>query len=112
PEIWSFPGPRALKKDVCDAFEKVRGLASADDLFIVLFIGHGIPSDHIDHTYEAWALNGKEFSDQDLADALAKLDHGVEVVVISDACYGGGIARPGSKGVSRAWFSGGGVFSR
>jgi hypothetical protein len=103
PKILPFPRPLALKDDVQKAFKQVGKLASSGDLFVVMFIGHGIPSDHGKHAYEAWALNDAEFSDRDLANRLAELDPDVEVVVISDACYGAGIARPGSKGLSRVW---------
>ena len=77
------------------AFQEATSAASGNDVFVVMFIGHGIASDGDHHAYEAWKLIDSELSDQEVASYIAGLGEDVEVVIVSDSCYGGGFASPG-----------------
>lgn len=102
PSICVLKRPDATEVNVTAAFEEAGCQLSGDDLFIVLFIGHGRGS-HTGHVYQAWALNDSEFTDKQLADHLSKLPKTIEVVIISDSCYGAGIATPGPRILPAKW---------
>jgi hypothetical protein len=92
--VASLKRPDATQDKVCQAFEGAVGHLAGGDLFIILFIGHGLQASDT-HAYQAWALDDSEFTDRQLAGYLARLKRNVEVVIISDSCYGAGIAAPG-----------------
>lgn len=86
-------GAAATGKHVEAAFEDIRARVNHGDLVIWLFIGHG----YNDGRGQGWVLYDGEFSDYRVAACLQGLGEGVEVFVVSDACYGISIARPGPE---------------
>ena len=81
---------------VASAFAAAR--PAAGELFVVLFLGHGIPASE-DHPYQSWALTTEELTNIELAEQLHRLPPTVDTVVISDCCYGRGFYTAGT----RAW---------
>jgi Caspase domain len=87
---------RATKEALVDALRAARerlaaSAASAAGLLVLAFSGHGGKTDE-GHT---WQLTDGPLSDTELAATLTTLPANVEVVLISDCCYGVGILRPG-----------------
>lgn len=95
------PTPEAgvTRDRVLAAFRAAR--PEPGDLFVVLFFGHGVPATE-ERPVQGWALgDGEILSDVDLADQLAGL-HEVDIVVISNCCYGRGFFRVGPKAARAA----------
>ncbi|MBS1120777.1 MAG: Caspase domain [Deltaproteobacteria bacterium] len=82
-------GAATRKQDVLDAFATMATALADNTRFVVLFAGHGIAAQE-GHELEAWALNGDEFTEDDLAAALVPF-RTTDNIVISDCCFGGGM---------------------
>jgi hypothetical protein len=67
--------------------------AQPDDLAVIMFGGHGDDGELL-HPQEGWVFPDGVFTDTDLAKALVRFRPGVEKVVVSDCCYGGGMFTP------------------
>jgi hypothetical protein len=68
----------------------LRGDTQSGDLFVVMFAGHGADAIGAELS-EAWMLSSHQpFTDAALAHQLESLGDDVDVVVISDCCYGAG----------------------
>jgi caspase domain-containing protein len=89
PEITRLQsGP--TRQQVLSAFAAVQGRLLRGDLFVVMFAGHG-DAPTLPGSGQLWHLtDGQSFNDNELADQLLKLPGGVDIVVISDCCYGAG----------------------
>ncbi|MEJ7600939.1 MAG: hypothetical protein WKG01_23740 [Kofleriaceae bacterium] len=77
---------------------KLHGLKlTKDDLFVLVFYGHGIPASP-SHPYQAWALTApkEELTDSDLAGFLRQ-SNCKDNVVVSACCYGRGLFIPGTE---------------
>jgi hypothetical protein len=84
---------RPTREQVGQAFAAMTPSIRQDDLFVVMFAGHGMPADGV-HQTDAWSLTaGEVFTDRDLALALRAVPLGRDVVVISACCYGAGVFR-------------------
>lgn len=86
---------------VLDAFAAMRGRLSRGELFIVMFAGHGDKATS-DQPSQLWDLTEDEqFDDGELAEQLLALPDGVDIVVVSDCCYGAGFFTPGPERLAR-----------
>jgi hypothetical protein len=86
------------KHRVARALEAMSRLVQRDELFVVMFAGHGTPS-HGAAREEGWALTADDvFTDHDLATALCPLVAGVDTVVVSNCCFGEGMFRAARVG--------------
>lgn len=68
------------------------------DVFLVTYAGHGgsLPDkngDEPDGRDETWCLYDRQFRDDELYALWAQFDAGVKIVVISDSCHSGTVAR-------------------
>lgn len=93
--ITSLKGSQGNVYAVRAAFQRIVKEALSGDLFIALFVGHGIPSNGGDHAYQAWALFDGNLTDIQLANYLRQIPNGVDNIIINGCCYGGGIHRWG-----------------
>ncbi len=89
----TLTGGRATMQNVVAGFQELARLTPPGGLALVAFVGHG----YSDGGGQGWALFDGHFSDFAIADALARFDSRAEVVLVSDACYGAGVLRPGEK---------------
>jgi hypothetical protein len=84
---------RPTKQLVTNAFEAMKLVVSSEELFVVMFAGHGTPANSSQHA-QAWFLTEDDvFTDLDLANALLAFPARVDTVVVSDCCYGEGLFR-------------------
>lgn len=92
---------RPSQAQVHKAFATMRRRVSRGELFVVLFAGHG-DTPHAPGQGQLWYLSHCEwFDDNQLADELLKLPDGVDIVVISDCCYGEGFFTRGPTKLRR-----------
>jgi hypothetical protein len=73
----------------------------AGDIFLLTYSGHGsqildMNRDEPDGLDETWVLYDKELIDDELYDMWSKFTTGVRIVVISDSCHSGTIAKSSS----------------
>ena len=88
---------RPTKQDVHDAFAALRPDIAHDELFVVMFAGHGAKPNQ-STPGQSWFLTAHQrFDDVALADELLALRAGVDSVVISDCCYGEGFFHSGAN---------------
>jgi hypothetical protein len=86
---------RPTKDVVVGAFAAMTAIVRTEELFIVMFAGHGAPATGADRM-EAWCLTETDrFTDVDLAAALLELPARVDTVVISACCHGEGVFHVG-----------------
>jgi hypothetical protein len=84
-------GRRPSRQLVVNAFQSMAKIVKSEDLFVVMFAGHGIAASSVQHA-QSWSLtNGEAFTDIDLATALLALPPRVDTVVLSDCCFGEGL---------------------
>ncbi len=81
-------GAHATRGAVTRRLADVAESAAGGDLLVVLFVGHGYRGDG----EQGWKLYDRDLSGRDLASRVGAIADGVELLVISDCCYGGGIA--------------------
>lgn len=83
------PNP-PMHAQVVAAFADMRGRLSGGELFVVMFAGHGAKATS-DRPSQRWSLTeAQQFDDSELADQLLALPDGIDIVVVSDCCYGEG----------------------
>jgi len=83
------------KQQVMQAFEAMKQLVKREELFVVMFAGHGKEADDAQGV-QSWSLaEGELFSNIDLATTLLAFPASVDTVVISNCCYGEGAFRAG-----------------
>jgi hypothetical protein len=81
---------RPTKSQVLAAFTAMRNRLSLGELFIVMYAGHGDQATP-DRPSQVWNLNEDEqLDDGELADQLLALPDRLDIVVVSDCCYGEG----------------------
>ncbi len=84
---------RPTKQLVTNAFEAMKPIVRSEELFVVMFAGHGTPASSSQLAH-AWFLSeGEVFTDLDLAKALLEFPARLDTVVISACCYGEGLFR-------------------
>jgi Caspase domain len=88
-------GPAPTRPRVNDAFAYMRAVVRPGDLFVVMFAGHGSKAT-AEAPAQGWHLTERvTFTDIELADTLLAFPDGVDIVVISDCCYGRGFFKRG-----------------
>ena len=86
--------PEVACKEVEVAFARIAKKVTRDDTLLIMFAGHGVQGQGTDP--DAWALRGMDvITDRMLAGWLASVPTAARRIVVSDCCYGLGIARPG-----------------
>lgn len=91
----SLESAQATKSKVLDAVRSACGRlkGAGAGLLVLAHSGHG----GVTRTGHTWELYDGSLIDTELAELLAELPEKVEVVLISDCCYGSAILRPGVK---------------
>lgn len=91
-------GGGPTRQRVASAFQSMAKILESEELFVVMFAGHGIPACRVEHA-QSWSLTaGEAFTDVDLAAALLALPPGVDTVVLSDCCFGEGLFQVEHRG--------------
>jgi hypothetical protein len=85
------------RRQVMTAFASMRRITRSGDLFVVMFAGHGKGADRVQRSQSWWLRAGELFDDIELANHLRRFRRGVDIVVISDCCYGEGLFRAGQS---------------
>jgi hypothetical protein len=81
---------------VTNALTTMTKIVKPEELFVIMFAGHGIGATSVQPA-QCWSLTeGEAFSDCDLAAALRELPHSVDTVVINNCCFGEGLFEVGS----------------
>jgi hypothetical protein len=84
----------ASYQEVEDAVGPLAKQVTQDDTLLIMFVGHGVQGQGTDP--DAWALRGMDvITDEVLSGWLARVPATARRIVISDCCYGLGIAHPG-----------------
>lgn len=92
---------RPTKQLVMAAFDRMQAIVKRDELFVVMFAGHGRPATASQRA-QAWSLTGDEvFTDLDLATTLRGFPARLDTVVISNCCYGEGLFRVANRARGR-----------
>lgn len=89
---------QATRKAVTDAIRSAASQLVAGDIFFVSYAGHGgqVPDkngDEPDSADETWCLYDGMLIDDELHDLWGKFASGVRVLVVSDSCHSGTVAR-------------------
>lgn len=84
-------GLNATRDNVAGAVEGAARRCAAGGLFVLMFSGHG----GFDDRAHFWQLSRGQLQDHELLGLLGHFDLDVEIVVISDCCYGAGMLRAG-----------------
>lgn len=93
--------PQATSTAILDAIGDAAGRLRAGDTFLLTYAGHGgqVPNGDADTDPESdardetWVCFDRQLIDDELWRAWQDFDAGVDVVVISDSCHSGTIAR-------------------
>ena len=84
--------PEATAKEVADGLETLSARIRDHDTVLIMFTGHGYQQADAD----GWALRDKDkYLDRQLIQWLKGIPGSARRIVISNACYGAGIARTG-----------------
>ncbi len=84
---------------VTAAIRRAAAALSAGDIFLLTYSGHGgqvrdLNGDETeDHLDETWVLFDREMIDDELYALWSEFDTGVRIVMISDSCHSGTVAR-------------------
>lgn len=89
----------ATSVNVNTELEKAAGKLMAGDILLMTYSGHGgyfpdLNGDEADRYDETWILYDRMFIDDELYNALAKFREGVRIVIVSDSCHSGTVAKP------------------
>lgn len=88
-------GAQATKDHVTAAVTGAAHRCPSGGLFILMFSGHG----GLDERAHYWQLIDACLRDVEVLELLGRFREGVEIVVISDCCYGAGILRGMGEGM-------------
>jgi hypothetical protein len=88
----------AKTSDVLPFIEKLVPVLHAGDTLVVTYSGHGgqVPDDNGDEDDgldETWCLHDRQVRDDTLADLWRRFEPGVRIVLISDSCHSGTVAK-------------------
>jgi hypothetical protein len=102
-QLWGTAATRdAAVRAIRDAREALRG--DAPSLFVLSFTGHGghiadrDGDEVIDHEDEAWALDDAPLIDDEIMVLLREFPDNINIAVLSNCCFGGGIDVLGTRG--------------
>lgn len=84
----------AVKQEI----EAARDALAPGDLFMITYAGHGgqvndLNGDEPDRFDETWCLFNRQFIDDELFDLFAGFKPGVKILLFSDSCHSGSVAR-------------------
>lgn len=104
--------PEATFNRVTEELVRVGKSLDRGDLFMLTYSGHGgqIPDlnrDENDLADETWCLFDKQLVDDHLYQLLAEFKEGVRIIMLSDSCHSGTMARAAFRGEPAAPQSGG-----
>lgn len=96
--IVSLLTSQATTETVKQEFIAAKEALEPGDLFMVTYAGHGgqvddLNGDERDRKDETWCLFDRQFIDDELFDLMAKFKPGVKVLMFSDSCHSGTVAR-------------------
>jgi hypothetical protein len=88
----------ATRDNVSKAIGRISSELKDGDMFLITYAGHGgqvadVNGDEDDLKDETWCLYDGQLLDDELAMLWSKFDPGVRIVVISDSCNSGSIAK-------------------
>jgi metacaspase-1 len=88
----------ATSQKVSDAIRGAATALSSGDMLLLTYSGHGgqVPDtngDEADRKDETWCLYDREMVDDELYSMYAQFQPGVQIVVLSDSCHSGTVAR-------------------
>lgn len=91
-------GSNATSQNVASQIDSVASKLNTGDIFLLTYSGHGssIPDksgDEKDKRDETWVLYDREFLDDEIALHLARIKPSVRVVILSDSCHSGTVAK-------------------
>lgn len=104
-EAGSLITAEATRRRVADAIRSAASQLLAGDIFFVSYAGHGgqVPDkngDEPDSADETWCLYDGMLIDDELHDLWGKFASGVRVLVVSDSCHSGTVARAARDGLN------------
>ncbi|MDT3396709.1 caspase family protein [Streptomyces sp. B1866] len=88
----------ATRQTVTDALKRAAADLSAGDMLLLTYAGHGsqVPDkngDEPDAKDETWVLYDRQYVDDELYQAYSKFDKDVRILILSDSCHSGTVAR-------------------
>lgn len=94
-------GPWATREAVVQALQRAAGLLGRDDRLLVTFSGHGCEQADMDQGAlrdrsgqdQGWCLHDGTLLDDQLLACWQQFKPGVHIVVVSESCYSGDVAR-------------------
>lgn len=91
-------GAEATAAKILSASRSVARASRRGDFFLLSFSGHGgrmpdLTGDERDGVDETWVTYDRQVLDDEIALELARFAAGVRVLIVSDSCYSGTIAR-------------------
>ncbi len=97
-EVAKLANLQATKEAIEDAIGKMAGMAMPDDLVLITYAGHGAPIPDLDgdeaDTYdEAWVTANGFLLDDTLNQWFTTFKSGVRILLVSDSCHSGTMAR-------------------
>ncbi|MFE9115701.1 caspase family protein [Streptomyces collinus] len=89
---------QATSHAVIGEIARLAGQAMAGDICLISFSGHGsqvddLGNDETDQQDETWVCYDRQVVDDELAQMWSQFEPGVRIVVISDSCHSGTVAR-------------------
>ena len=97
---------QATKAAITNQINTIAKQLNSGDIFLLTYSGHGSQvfdknSDESDGLDETWCLFDGEFIDDDLYKLWSRFRAGVRLVVISDSCHSGTVAKGGQTKIEQ-----------
>jgi hypothetical protein len=98
---------------VVKELERIGGSIEAGDLFMLTYSGHGgqvqdLNRDENDLADETWCLYDRQLVDDHIYKLLGGFREGVRIIMLSDSCHSGSVARAALRGETPGVVRGGG----
>ncbi|MEE9319131.1 MAG: caspase family protein [Granulosicoccus sp.] len=90
----------ATRQSVTDSIQSISAKMTASDIFFISYAGHGgqlkdLNEDEDDGADETWCLYDSQMIDDELYDLWQGFPAGSRVLIVSDSCHSGSVARAG-----------------
>jgi len=90
----------ATRQSVTDSIQSISAKMTTNDIFFISYAGHGgqlkdLNEDEDDGTDETWCLYDCQMIDDELYDLWQGFPAGSRVLIVSDSCHSGSVARAG-----------------